>query len=122
MRSVIATILVLVLSFPLVMKFSMVVNYYTHLDYYKTELCENQDKPELQCNGTCHLKKEIAEDTNQEQEKPVELINVEISAFTLNTSSVVSFNLFEVVSKKLFSYSQSIIELPKSVLFSPPEF
>jgi hypothetical protein len=57
MRSVIATILVLVLSFPLVMKFSMVVNYYTHLDYYKTELCENQDKPELQCNGTCHLKK-----------------------------------------------------------------
>jgi hypothetical protein len=68
------------------------------------------------------LKKEIAEDTNEEQENPVELVNVEISAFTLNPSSVLSFNLFQIVSKNLFSYSQSIIELPKSVLFSPPEF
>jgi hypothetical protein len=36
--------------------------------------CENKDKPELQCNGKCHLKK-ITKTNNQEQNQPIELID-----------------------------------------------
>jgi len=35
------------------------VNYWIQYDYYKNVLCENKDKPELKCNGTCHLAKEL---------------------------------------------------------------
>lgn len=35
------------------------VNYAVQYDQYK-ELCENKNKPELECNGTCKLSKEIA--------------------------------------------------------------
>jgi hypothetical protein len=37
-------------------------------------LCENKDKPELACNGKCHLKK-ITKTNNEEQNKPIELID-----------------------------------------------
>ncbi|MDP5104728.1 MAG: hypothetical protein NWQ31_00995 [Polaribacter sp.] len=37
-------------------------------------LCENKDKPEMQCNGKCHLKK-ITQNKPDEQNKPIELID-----------------------------------------------
>lgn len=43
------------------------VNYWIQYDYYKTVLCENKDRPELKCNGTCHLAKEL-----KAAEKPAE--------------------------------------------------
>lgn len=36
-----------------------VVSYVINYDFYKNVLCENKAKPELQCNGKCHLAKEI---------------------------------------------------------------
>jgi len=37
-------------------------------------LCVNKDKPELQCNGKCHLKK-ITKTNNEEKNQPIELID-----------------------------------------------
>ena len=31
------------------------------------KLCENKDKPELQCNGKCHLKKVVENNTNNDK-------------------------------------------------------
>jgi len=50
------------------------VNYWVQYDYYKTVLCENQDMPELECNGTCHLAKEL-----KAAEKPTEVPTVPAS-------------------------------------------
>lgn len=43
------------------------VEYLIHYEYIKNELCENKDQPEMECDGKCHLKKQIskeAEDKN----------------------------------------------------------
>ena len=37
-------------------------------------LCENKDKPELQCNGKCHLKK-VAQSQDKEQNTPESIID-----------------------------------------------
>lgn len=37
-------------------------------------LCENQEKPEMQCNGKCHLKK-VAESQNKNEKAPENLID-----------------------------------------------
>jgi len=42
------------------------MEYAAFYEYIKTELCINQDKPELQCNGKCHLTKELAKVSNSE--------------------------------------------------------
>ncbi|MDY2586846.1 hypothetical protein [Winogradskyella aquimaris] len=49
--------------------------------YYKLDpvgfieaLCENKDKPELQCNGKCHLKK-VAESQNSNEKTPENIVD-----------------------------------------------
>lgn len=35
------------------------LDYAINKDYIAEELCENKEKPELQCDGKCHLAKEV---------------------------------------------------------------
>lgn len=48
-----------------------VVEYMVNYDYISTVLCENVDKPQLECNGKCHLAKEL--DKTLETKAPVHL-------------------------------------------------
>lgn len=47
-----------------------VVEYVVNYDYVSKVLCENKDKPQLKCNGKCHLMKELAKQA--ESEKPIQ--------------------------------------------------
>ena len=46
-----------------------VVDYIVNYDYISKVLCENKAKPQLKCNGKCHLMKELAKAS--EDEKPI---------------------------------------------------
>lgn len=46
-----------------------VVDYIINYEYISTQLCENIEKPELKCNGKCHLMKELSKAS--EDEKPI---------------------------------------------------
>lgn len=46
-----------------------VLDYVANYDYIVKVLCENKEKPELKCNGKCHLMKEMAKAS--ENEKPL---------------------------------------------------
>lgn len=45
-----------------------VVEYAFDYDYISKVLCVNKEKPQMKCNGKCHLMKELAK--NAETEKP----------------------------------------------------
>ncbi len=38
---------------------SITVLYQLNYNYYSTQLCENQDKPELHCDGKCYFAKQL---------------------------------------------------------------
>jgi hypothetical protein len=46
-----------------------VVDYVVNYEYISKVLCENKDKPKLQCNGKCHLMKELAKAADTENPK-----------------------------------------------------
>lgn len=46
-----------------------VLDYVINYEYISTQLCENIEKPQLKCNGKCHLAKELAQ--AYENEKPL---------------------------------------------------
>jgi hypothetical protein len=46
-----------------------VIDYIVNYDYISNVLCENKAKPQLKCNGKCHLMKELAKAS--ENEKPI---------------------------------------------------
>lgn len=84
------------------------------------ELCENKDKPELQCNGKCHLKK-VAQTTGNENE-PVKIVNFEelllfkqdITDYKLQTN-LYSLKLENFTYLNLYKFSY------KSSCFHPPQ-
>jgi hypothetical protein len=61
------------------------LEYALNYDYIVNVLCVNKDKPEMQCNGKCHLKQALTEASNQEtdskKEKPVKQTNIPLLFF-----------------------------------------
>ncbi|MEC5142279.1 hypothetical protein [Chitinophaga sp. 212800010-3] len=45
----------------------IVMQFKVNQTYIAKELCVNRDKPQMHCNGHCHLKKELDKDTQPEK-------------------------------------------------------
>ena len=96
-------------------------HYWLNLDYYATELCENIDKPELNCNGNCQVAKEL-DKSESHSKSPIRPTVIELNIFTLNNTaitvtpcSLVKGILFEPLEEH---YMFSTV----SDFFHPPEF
>ena len=48
-----------------------VVDYLVNYDYIVETLCENKDRPEMNCNGKCHLSKELAKEAGNDGKNPL---------------------------------------------------
>ena len=67
------------------------------------ELCENKDKPELQCNGKCHLKK-ITKTTTEEKNAPIQLIDFKDILLYNQKISIAYLVLKTLPKKSNYSY------------------
>jgi hypothetical protein len=88
-RYIFSFLLVIIVLFQLRQLF-IVGNFFIYQDEITEEFCENKDKPELKCDGKCHLKKEL---TKEELgiENPTK--NEEHShSFTVLLFNAISFN------------------------------
>ena len=54
----------------------LVLNYRVNMDFIIENLCVNTDKPEMHCNGKCHLNKQIEQEENQKSENPFSINEV----------------------------------------------
>ena len=59
LKAYIAIFLFLALSLKPAYYFGQVVYYELNIDYIIETYCVNKDKPQLQCNGKCHLAKQL---------------------------------------------------------------
>lgn len=105
MKSAIASLLIFVSTIPILGNLALLADYYVHLEIYKIE-CINKAKPELKCDGKCHLKEFASiENANTTQQEPV--------APTLKTlPEILLFN--QLVSTEQKSSSQ-LINIPKHI-------
>ena len=70
---------------------------------------ENKEKPKLQCNGKCHLKKQLAKIDNSEKKEDKkqhsnQSFKVEELFFNSLDNSVSSYFNYEIKSKKTYTY------------------
>jgi hypothetical protein len=103
-----------------------VVEYLVNYEYISTVLCENKDKPQMHCNGKCHLMKELAKKAEEEKpissDKKVASQEHEILFFqVLNAFKIepVFSNTPEVYSN---NYSNLYSHLESKAVFRPPIF
>ena len=85
------------------------------------KLCENKDKPELQCNGKCHLKKVVENNTNNDKEplkavnlKDITLFVVEFMKYDFNSVSFKNVQLGSYNNLYAFSLIDSLDRPPQT--------
>lgn len=59
----------------------VIAEHYLNIEYIANNLCENKEAPELQCNGKCHLKKELVKDEKRKSNDSKTRIVQEIFLF-----------------------------------------
>lgn len=99
-----------------------VVEYVVLYDYIKNELCVNKDKPELKCNGKCHLKKEMAKASDSEDDKEKHRFSTaenHIVAYHEIVESTVTFLTLHI-QRALFSYKIIYSFSFSDFIFRPP--
>lgn len=64
------------LSFRPVYYLGQVAYYELNIDYIIQTYCVNVDKPELQCNGKCHLAKQLQLETDTNQDSDLNALTV----------------------------------------------
>ncbi len=102
-----------------------VLDYIINYDYIATELCENKAKPELHCNGKCHLAKELAkaaEDEKPVSEKKSGRAQAEVLFFEAVPQFVFSPKTTVSIIVAMPEYCNSYSHLDASSFFHPPVF
>lgn len=118
MKKIIVFLVVLFFAKPIFPLLDFVINY----DSIQ-EMCENRNKPELQCNGSCHLKKELAKtaesDTPISNNKKLHSQQLEI-LFLIETDWTIIIPSFAINSKVSDTYHTFYSYLNSNDLFKPP--
>jgi len=113
----------LFLAFFLVLKpIIPVLQYAIGYDYIVKVLCENREKPEMQCHGTCYLKSELAR-ASKEESSSTEKKNSETSSttlFYLVIESLCLLSLHDIKNKINTFYSNLYTYLNTFLVFHPP--
>ncbi|UJH68468.1 hypothetical protein [Allomuricauda sp. SCSIO 65647] len=63
-------VVLLVTAMMLIKPLWPIAEYIANYDYITNVLCENRDKPQLQCNGKCYLSKQLAKEAEQNDQNP----------------------------------------------------
>ncbi|HVI43958.1 MAG TPA: hypothetical protein VM802_03795 [Chitinophaga sp.] len=51
-------------------RYFVMLDFYINQDYIARNLCVNRDKPQMHCNGKCHLRSRLNEEDRKNQENP----------------------------------------------------
>ncbi len=99
--------------------------YYANYDYIANELCENRNKPILDCNGVCYLNKMILESSTQPNGDPISTVPLNMNDYPIST---LDFYEYESFSKEEFIEVSSsfytnnfVIKDYNNVIFRPPK-
>ncbi|MCI2228597.1 hypothetical protein MC378_05415 [Polaribacter sp. MSW13] len=82
--------------------------------------CENKDKPELACNGKCHLKK-ITNSSNNNENPPIQLIDLKDILLYNNVPLSYTFNKIKDFKKPYSSYLNLYTYHITNNCFHPPK-
>lgn len=98
------------------------VYYFVDTSDFIERLCENKDKPEMQCNGKCHLKKVTQNNNTDNDNLPFKEIDFkEVILYIVNP---LAFNFINATVNKnsISSYNNLYAYLLIPSLDHPPQF
>ncbi|MBE0391481.1 hypothetical protein [Flavobacterium sp. PL002] len=103
-----------------------VIDYAVNYEYISQVLCINKAKPELKCNGKCHLMKELAkasDDDKSTSSEKKQSTNPFVDLFVAEVASYY-YLVFQKTATQQFNvnYTNHYSHLDSDVVFRPPIF
>jgi len=110
---------VLMQTFSTVM---IVAAFYANREYIAANLCENRDKPKMQCNGKCSLNKQLAKEAERQAPVPQNVHKEELLLYYEGSTFVISYRQPPAEEGRQFpAYNElNTIDLPGTI-FHPPD-
>jgi hypothetical protein len=103
-----------------------VLEYVVNYEYISKVLCINKDKPKMQCNGKCHLMKELAKASDAEKPLSSDKKGTTPILDVLIFEEIKSFEIVPVcfATKEKINpyYSNLYFHLNSTSVFHPPTF
>ncbi|WP_116525129.1 hypothetical protein [Seonamhaeicola aphaedonensis] len=96
------------------------VEYVLNQDYIAEFLCINKDKPKLQCNGKCHLAKEIKK---QQEQEPFTALSISMENYPIGFVNILNIKTkqnYTLKETQSFFYNNLYNFNFKKVIFQPP--
>lgn len=119
-------ILFLLALFILLKPVLPVIDYVVNYEYISTVLCENKAKPKMECNGKCHLMKELAKTSENESpissDKKIASQQFEVLFLEEIKSFKITPIYFCKTQKTDSNYSNLYSHLNTASVFRPPIF
>lgn len=118
MKPTIAIIVFMLLLKPVLPVVSYIANY----DYIVKELCENREKPQMQCNGKCHLMKELAKASEGEKPAHEKKVHTEAEILFCQALPLVSLTVTvpDFAGAAPVGYNNLYFYLGQSAILHPP--
>lgn len=125
LKKLLSIALFLALAFKPIYHFSYVVYYGCNIDYIIETYCINKDEPEIQCNGKCHLAKQIAPESTNSEEKGT-LVTISEAFFPVFKENTFKYNCKEIFKKGKVNNNWKLAKLHQVQLvfkdIQPPDF
>lgn len=108
MKKTIAIVLLIALAFRPSYYVSQLVYYGLNINYIIEKYCVNKDKPELHCNGKCHLAKQL------------EVIDTKNNTATLNNLNLLEafFPIFNTTNSYFFTEVMHLLKVKNKFIYN----
>ena len=125
MKTALVYILLLATLLPTVSPWGTIAYYHANKDYIARVLCENRDKPQLNCDGKCYLAKQLkAQQDRQDKETTERVQNTPVLQLFCQSNLPFLFGAVWTLlpSGGLPAYRFPSYLTPLLGLFRPPRF
>ncbi|PWJ60495.1 hypothetical protein CLV98_101679 [Dyadobacter jejuensis] len=123
MRTVIAYVLLFAVMLPMLSPWGTIAYFHINRSYIAKVLCENRDRPKLNCNGKCYLAKKLKEQQDKRDKETTERIeNMPVNQLFFMPAYRLSLAGTRVIRLRVdYYYLLPIYTTPTTDILQPPQ-
>jgi hypothetical protein len=100
-----------------------IIEYYANYDYIANVLCENKDKPYLECNGKCYLEKQLNKANHSNHEHKSTIPEIDFEKYPVSPLDQFDYQILKDENVNVLAYrpSQNIHQEYLFSILHPPQ-